>query len=61
LAINWTLIGDYYIENKHVQMNVTYVEIEEHRDFLNQSPVVMIARIFNMLPVQNVKMVEIKT
>jgi hypothetical protein len=36
------------------------VEIEEHRDFLNQSPVVMIARIFNMLPV-NVKMMENKS
>jgi hypothetical protein len=39
--------------------NDLYVEIEEHRDFLNQSPVVMIARIFNMLPV-NVKMMENK-
>jgi len=40
--------------------NDLYVEIEEHRDFLNQSPVVMIARIFNMLPV-NVKMMENKS
>jgi hypothetical protein len=39
--------------------NDLYVEIEEHRDFLNQSPVVMIARIFNMLPV-SVKMIENK-
>ena len=39
--------------------NDLYVEIEEHRDFLNQNPVVMIARIFNMLPV-NVKMLEDK-
>lgn len=39
--------------------NDLYVEIEEHRDFLNQNPVVMIARIFNMFTV-NIKMLEDK-
>jgi hypothetical protein len=34
-----------------------YIEIESHKDILNQNPVVMIARIFNALPV-NVKMIE---
>jgi hypothetical protein len=39
--------------------NDLYVEIEEHKDFFNQNPVVMIARIFNMFPVP-VKMIEDK-
>jgi hypothetical protein len=37
--------------------NDLYVEIGDHLDILNQNPVVMIARIFNMLPV-SVKMLE---
>jgi hypothetical protein len=37
--------------------NDLYVEISGHLDNLNQNPVVMIARIFNMLPVP-VKMLE---
>jgi 2-oxoglutarate dehydrogenase complex dehydrogenase (E1) component-like enzyme len=39
--------------------NDLYVEIEEHKDFFNQNPVVMIARIFNMFPVP-VNMIEDK-
>ena len=39
--------------------NDLYVEIENHLDILNQNPVVMIARIFNMLPTP-VKMIEDK-
>jgi hypothetical protein len=39
--------------------NDLYVEIGDHLDILNQNPVVMIARIFNMLPVP-VKMLEDK-
>ena len=30
-------------------VKMIYVEIENHLDILNQNPVVMIARIFNML------------
>jgi hypothetical protein len=37
--------------------NDLYVEIGDHLDILNQNPVVMIARIFNMLPVP-VKMLD---
>jgi hypothetical protein len=37
--------------------NYLYVEIGEHLDILNQNPVVMIARIFNTLPVP-VKMLD---
>jgi hypothetical protein len=37
--------------------NDLFVEIEDHKDFFNQNPIVMIARIFNMLPVP-VKMIE---
>jgi hypothetical protein len=37
--------------------NDLYVEIGYHLDILNQNPVVMIARIFNMLPVP-VKMLD---
>jgi hypothetical protein len=40
-------------------MTYMYVEIEEHREYLNQSPVVMLARILHMLPV-NMKMIEYK-
>jgi Reverse transcriptase (RNA-dependent DNA polymerase)/Endonuclease-reverse transcriptase len=39
--------------------NDLYVEIEDHKDFFNQNPIVMIARIFNMFPVP-VKMIEDK-
>jgi Reverse transcriptase (RNA-dependent DNA polymerase) len=34
-----------------------YVEIEDHLDILNQNPIVMIARIFNALPI-NIKLIE---
>jgi hypothetical protein len=40
-------------------VNDLYVEIEDHRDILNQNPVVMIARIFNNLPV-HIKMLDEK-
>jgi hypothetical protein len=39
--------------------NDLYVEIEDHKDFFNQNPIVMIARIVNMFPVP-VKMIEYK-
>lgn len=39
--------------------NDLYVEIEDHMDILNQNPVVMIARIFNALPV-SIKMLDDK-
>jgi len=42
-----------------VSLIITCVEIDDHRDILNQNPVVMIARIFNNLSF-NVKMLEDK-
>jgi len=44
---------------KRYCINDLYVEIDDHRDILNQNPVVMIARIFNNLPF-HVKMLEDK-
>jgi len=38
-------------------INDIYVEIEDHRNILNQNPVVNIARIFNNFPVP-IKMIE---
>ena len=38
-------------------INDIYDEIEDHRNILNQNPVVNIARIFNNFPVQ-IKMIE---
>jgi hypothetical protein len=40
-------------------INDLYIEIEDHRDISNQNPTVMIARIFNSLPVP-IKMMEDK-
>jgi 2-oxoglutarate dehydrogenase complex dehydrogenase (E1) component-like enzyme len=40
-------------------INDLYVEIDDHLEILNQNPIVMIARIFNNLPVP-VKMMDDK-
>jgi hypothetical protein len=43
----------------HSCENDFYEEIEDHKDFFNQNPIVTIARIFNTFPVP-VKMIEDK-
>lgn len=42
-------------EKANCCVNDLYVEIEDHRNILNQSPVAIVAKIFDKLPV-NIKM-----